>query len=93
MEKPVNLNRFRKDKARTEKRARGDANAVKFGRTGAQKAAEEKDRERSARALDQHRRDPSPPSRLRTEGGGASPDPSRPPTPGGRGDGGEGGDA
>jgi hypothetical protein len=55
---PVNLNRFRKEKARAGKRARAEGNAAKFGRTKAQKAAEEKDRERAERTLDQHRRDP-----------------------------------
>ncbi len=58
MSQPVNLNRFRKDKARAEKRARADGNAAKFGRTKVQKASEEKDRERAERTLDQHRRDP-----------------------------------
>jgi len=40
MSKPVNLNRFRKEKARAEKRARADENAVKHGRTKAQKDLE-----------------------------------------------------
>ena len=35
MGKPVNLNRFRKDKARAEKKARANANAAKFGRIDA----------------------------------------------------------
>jgi peroxiredoxin family protein len=38
--KPVNLNQFRKQKTRAEKTARADANAVKFGRSKAQKQAE-----------------------------------------------------
>ena len=42
MVKPVNLNRFRKEKARAAKKARADENAVKFGRTKAQKDAEAK---------------------------------------------------
>ena len=53
----TNLNRFRKDKARAEKRRVGDENAAKRGRTKAQKAAEEADAARAARTLDQHRRD------------------------------------
>ncbi len=57
MSQPVNLNRFRKDRARAEKRARADENAAKHGRTKAQKAAEEKDLERAKSHLDQHRRD------------------------------------
>jgi hypothetical protein len=38
--KPVNLNQFRKQKTRAEKTARADANAIKFGRSKAQKQAE-----------------------------------------------------
>lgn len=57
MSHPINLNRVRKDKARAEKRARADGNAAKFGRTKAQKAAEEADRSRAEKHLDQHRRD------------------------------------
>ena len=53
----TNLNRFRKDKARAEKRRVGDENAAKHGRTKAQKAAEAADAARAARTLDQHRRD------------------------------------
>jgi len=52
---PVNLNRYRKDKARAEKKARGDANAAKFGRTKAEREAEAKRAERAARDLDGHR--------------------------------------
>jgi hypothetical protein len=36
----VNLNRFRKDKTREDARQKADANAVKFGRTKAEKTAE-----------------------------------------------------
>ncbi|SIN92854.1 DUF4169 family protein [Vannielia litorea] len=36
-EKPVNLNRFRKDRARAEKKARADANAALHGMTRAEK--------------------------------------------------------
>ena len=53
----TNLNRFRKDKARAEKRRLGDENAAKHGRTKAQKAAEKAEAERAVRTLDQHRRD------------------------------------
>ncbi|MCL4065554.1 DUF4169 family protein [Pseudomonas sp. GX19020] len=53
----VNLNRFRKDRARREKRAQADANAVKFGRSLSERAAEEARVEKSTRELDQHRRD------------------------------------
>ena len=57
MEKPVNLNRFRKDKARAEKKARADQNAVKFGRTKAQKNAEKADATRITRLFEAHKQD------------------------------------
>ena len=53
----TNLNRFRKQKARDEKRAEADANAVKHGRTKAQKSLEDARAEKAARNLDGHRRD------------------------------------
>lgn len=53
----TNLNRYRKDKARAEKRLLGDENAAKHGRTKAQKAVEQADAERAARSLDRHLRD------------------------------------
>lgn len=53
----TNLNRYRKDKARAEKRRLGDENAAKHGRTKAQKAVEQADAERAARRLDRHLRD------------------------------------
>lgn len=53
----TNLTRFRKARARAAKRRQGDENAALFGRTRAQKAAEEADRTRAARTLDQHRRE------------------------------------
>ena len=57
-EGPVNLNRARKDKARALKRARADANAVKFGRSKAEKAREALNKDRAVTRLDQHKRDP-----------------------------------
>ena len=53
----TNLTRFRKARARADKRRQGDENAALFGRTRAQKAAEEADRTHAARTLDQHRRE------------------------------------
>ncbi|WP_282025247.1 DUF4169 family protein [Limimaricola cinnabarinus] len=55
--KPVNLNQFRKRKARAEKTARADANALKFGRSKADKARDAAEAENAARRLDAHRRD------------------------------------
>ncbi|WP_163850049.1 DUF4169 family protein [Pseudooceanicola aestuarii] len=57
MSTPVNLNRFRKDKARAAKRAAGDANAVKFGRTRAERRQDRATAEAAQRHLDGHRRD------------------------------------
>ncbi|SEW11589.1 protein of unknown function [Aliiroseovarius sediminilitoris] len=54
---PVNLNRFRKAKARAEKKARADENALKHGRTKAQKAVERADKTRAEHLLDSHRQD------------------------------------
>lgn len=47
----------RKAAARTAKRVQGDENAVKFGRTKAQKLREEADSKRAADLLDGHKRD------------------------------------
>lgn len=55
--KITNLTQFRKQKARAEKRAAGDANAAKFGRSKAQRATEEAVAEKARRHLDQHRRE------------------------------------
>jgi len=52
--KPVNLNQFRKDKARAEDKARADQNAVKFGRTKAQKLREAVKLDQARKNLDQH---------------------------------------
>ncbi|MBN9888989.1 DUF4169 family protein [Salipiger abyssi] len=57
MTTPVNLNRYRKEKARAEKRAKADSNAVKFGRSKAEKSRELARKEKAARDLDGHRRD------------------------------------
>ncbi|MCR8826636.1 DUF4169 family protein [Pseudosulfitobacter koreensis] len=54
---PVNLNKARKAKARAEKSAQADANAVKFGRTKAEKESVRKEADRAMRALDNHKRD------------------------------------
>ena len=56
-DKPVNLNRFRKQKARAEKRSQADENAVKFGRTKAEKQRDAAEAAKSVAHLDQHKRD------------------------------------
>ena len=53
----TNLNKFRKSKARADKRAKADENAVAFGRTKAQKAVEKAEKDRAKAALDAHKRD------------------------------------
>lgn len=55
--KITSLTRHRKQKARAEKRSQGDANSVKFGRTKAQRLAEESERGRVTKTLDQHKRE------------------------------------
>ncbi len=54
MAAPVNLNRFRKQKARADKQARADQNAVAFGRTKAQKELDRARAEKATRDLDGH---------------------------------------
>ena len=58
----VNLNRFRKERARAARRAEGDANAAKFGRTKAERdldtaRAEKSARDHAGHARDAHARD------------------------------------
>lgn len=59
MSTPINLNKFRKQKAGADKRATADANSVRFGRT---KAARDLDAAREAKAkalLEGHRLGPT----------------------------------
>ncbi|MEL7100104.1 MAG: DUF4169 family protein [Pseudomonadota bacterium] len=55
--KIINLGRARKDRARSDKAATGDANAAKFGRTKAQRKAEDTARTKAARELDGKKRE------------------------------------
>ncbi|MEJ5217066.1 DUF4169 family protein [Cognatishimia sp. D5M38] len=57
MSEPVNLNRFRKEKARADKKARADENSVKYGRTKAEKQRDIQQSEKSIRDLDGNKRD------------------------------------
>lgn len=52
MSNVTNLNKFRKLKARAEKQTRADENAVKFGRTKAQKTLEQAQADKARRDLD-----------------------------------------
>lgn len=54
----VNLRRARKDKARREREAQAEANRRRFGRTRADKAADEDSARRAEAALDARRLDP-----------------------------------
>lgn len=51
--KIVNLNKARKDRARSEDKARADANAAKHGRTKAQRLLEAARADKARRTLDQ----------------------------------------
>ncbi|MCX8953066.1 DUF4169 family protein [Ruegeria sp. NA] len=57
MGKPVNLNRYRKEKARAEKKARADQNAVAFGRTKSEKTIVKLQQDKQKRDLDNHELD------------------------------------
>ncbi len=57
MAEPVNLKRFRKQKARAEKKARADENAVKFGRSKAERELARARAEKARRDVDDHKRD------------------------------------
>ncbi|WP_224824635.1 DUF4169 family protein [Cognatishimia sp. MH4019] len=52
MAQPVNLNRFRKDKARAAKKARADQNAILHGRSKAERELDRARTEKAARDLD-----------------------------------------
>ncbi|MCV6597640.1 MAG: DUF4169 family protein [Mangrovicoccus sp.] len=54
---PISLSKFRKAKARAEKRARGEANAVKFGRSKTEKTRDKTIQEREISRLEAHRRE------------------------------------
>ncbi|MEQ6248143.1 DUF4169 family protein [Sulfitobacter sp. HNIBRBA3233] len=58
MSTPVNLNKVRKDRARQQRRARADENAVKFGRTKAERQREAAEADQNIRKIDQHKREP-----------------------------------
>lgn len=57
MGKPVNLNRFRKQKARDDKRSRADENSVKFGRSKAERQLDRSRAEKARRDIDGHKID------------------------------------
>lgn len=57
--KPVNLNRFRKQKARAERRARADENAIKFGLSKSERAVHRAEQDVQTNMLDQKKLDRS----------------------------------
>ena len=57
---PVNLNKFRKAKAKADKTALAEANRAKFGRTKAQKTSDKARVSDAAKHLDGHKRDNDP---------------------------------
>ncbi len=57
MTEPVNLNRFRKAKARVEAKATAAENRVRFGQTKSEQTRLEAEREKAARDLDGSKRD------------------------------------
>lgn len=57
MSEPVNLNRFRKARAKADAKTTAVENRVKFGRTKAEKSLADARREKAARDLDAGRRE------------------------------------
>ena len=57
MSEPVNLNKFRKAKARADAKSQAAENRVKFGRTKAEKALSKLEAERARRPHDGARRE------------------------------------
>ncbi len=58
MAEPINLNRARKAKARTDAQAKAAENRVKFGRTKAERTLAEALRAKAAKGLDASKREP-----------------------------------
>lgn len=56
----INLNRFRKDKARAAREAKAGANRILFGRSKAEKQEAKRAAEAADRHLDGHLRDGDP---------------------------------
>ena len=57
MAKPIKLNRNRKTKARADATARADVNAVKFGRSKAEKTLDQARTDKARRDLDGHEKE------------------------------------
>lgn len=59
MSKPINLNQARKARARAAAKAQANENALRFGRTAAQKRQENAAKAKADTALDGHKRQDS----------------------------------
>lgn len=57
----VNLRRARKARARAEREKEAEENRRTFGRSKAEKSRQTSERERTARTIDGHRREPEKP--------------------------------
>lgn len=57
MTTPINLNKARKARARSDRKARADENAIKFGRTKAERTRDQREAEKAARDLDGKQRE------------------------------------
>ena len=57
MSQPINLNKARKERDRSSRKARADENAVKFGQSKAQKELLRAQAEKIARNLEAHKRE------------------------------------
>jgi hypothetical protein len=57
MATPINLNKVRKERDRSSRKARADENAVKFGQTKAEKERLKAQAEKIARNLEGHKRE------------------------------------
>ncbi|MEM6727351.1 MAG: DUF4169 family protein [Pseudomonadota bacterium] len=55
MTQPINLSKARKARAKAKKTAQASENARKFGRTKAEREAEEADRTRATNAIEAHK--------------------------------------
>ncbi len=56
---PINLNKFRKAKAKADKTAMAEANRAKFGRAKAQKNLDTAQSNKREKSLDGHKLDPN----------------------------------
>ena len=57
MVEPVNLNRYRKAKARADRKAQTSENSVKFGQTKTESALEKARADKAKTEIDQHKLD------------------------------------